>query len=95
MGELRSGSSVEEHRFRQVSEERRAAIVKKMPKFLLAFLISGGLLFVVRYNASDALSKSTDADHQIKDSFDVDRHFLGISIYIFCSIFIAEAMMIV
>ena len=61
-------SSIEDVRFKQVSDEKRKAICKKLPCFLFGFLITGGFMFWCRENEKDALSKFDDKDHSIRDS---------------------------
>jgi hypothetical protein len=43
-----------------------------MPKFLFFALLSGGLLFLVDFNAKKALNEDADVSHQIRDSRELD-----------------------
>jgi len=88
-------STIDEYRFKQVSDEKRAAICKKMPKFLLGFLLAGGLLYLVRHNSKVALSLETDTNFQIRDAMNLDANFFVILLLILGSIFIAEWMMVI
>ena len=87
-------SSIEERRFKQVSDERRVAICKKMPYFFISFLITFGLRILVGNNYVDALKSSADTITAINDSYRLDKHFFEILIGLLGSIFIAEFMMV-
>jgi len=56
MESITRSSSVEEYRFKQVSDEKRIAICKKMPYMLAFFMLSVGLMFLVDFNKSSALT---------------------------------------
>jgi len=88
-------SSINESRFKQVSDERRKAICKKMPFFFVAFLITFGLRIWIAKNYVDALKSSSDTIEAINDSMYLDRHFFDILITLLGSIFIAELMMVI
>lgn len=50
MSKIQRTSSVEEIRFKQVSDERRKILLRKMPWFLFFFLSFAGFYYYLRWN---------------------------------------------